>query len=340
MDHYQSGMPFHPRQDEIKAIELTLDDGLRAISTSPSVKATERIRSCSRLKAFARVVGKPLQEIAASPQNIRQLIAKAKPGAHNYRTSYWKVICGSVWFALRLLGIDTIGRTAAQVPETWKPLLAPLPHKPHRLTLSPLIRAVTALGIAPPELDQSASLAVREYFRRHYKRKTWQRAYRKALGIVKSCQKEYPELWPQHPIEVVFENDHYTLDWSEFPSLESETDHMIAQLLSRSNGVMFEESTAIERKYAVLKIASALVHRRGRGPSSISSLSDIANRDAVENYIDFILHRGGNERSGYLSQTCRHAIAIAKYHSKADKEEIEALQRIKKTVNRPRSPTH
>ena len=115
--------------------------------------------------------------------------------------------------------------------DEWASMVKPLPWRPHRLTLAPLLKFCTDYGLSPTRLDQAAADQFRDWMQRGYRKRTWQKPYRRAVGMFARCGREFPATWPQMELRVRFVNDHYTLKWSALPELEAETDSMHAQMM-------------------------------------------------------------------------------------------------------------
>jgi hypothetical protein len=184
------------------------------------------------------------------------------------------------------------------MPPEWRRLIDPIPAKPHALTLAPLVRAAVALEIMPQDLDQEASVRIRDHIRATYS-KAWRKPYRRAVQMLQRCQREYPDLWPRRNVKVVLDNNRYTLPWLDFPKLEKQVDMMIAEVTQPASRrserqIRLRASTAAHRKYAVLRVASAAVLRLGVPAETITSLRQIVDPAWVENFVDFILERGSS----------------------------------------------
>ena len=322
---------------------LSLHDLIEITKAAADLTTGSRKVIASRLRRFAQIIGLPTEAIAAEITILRDLIRRAQPGASGVSRQYWAAITSSLWAAMDRAGKPTLRRCSDEIPPEWLRLLKPLPAKLHRLTLTPLVRAAIALAIAPDKLDQAACDRIRDHIRSTYSKAVWSSPYRKAIDMVQRCQREYPDLWPQHRIDVVYENDHYALSWRNFPELETEVDAMLAELTQPASrrstrGIRFRASTAKMRKYAVLRVVSAAVHRMKIGPELIKTLRQVVDPAWVENFVDFVLERGGADDTGNLYQVCRNLTAIARYHVCVDAPVLQELVNIRNSVTRKPGP--
>ncbi len=317
-------------------LQTLIDDTI----ADKNLSDTSRRNRVSMLRTFARIVGKPPGGIAAVVEELRAAIALANPGPAGIGREYWGMCCSTVWWALERAGVTVIRATGTQLPPELANAVAPLPWRPHRLTLSPLLKFFVEHNIDLALFDQGLADQFRDWMRQSYRKRAWQKPYRRAIEMFTRCGREFPALWPPIAIEIRFDDDHYTLGWKAFPDLEVEVDavftSMMASATRRSktpNRKPIRASTAGLRKYYVLRAASAIAIKDKVPPSTIRCLRQVINPEAVEKFIDFVVaRRGGADRTGDLSQAVAAFNVIARHHLELPVGQIDELVNIRRTL--------
>jgi len=286
----------------------TVADLIEAVMESERAKKWQTC-TASKLRAYARVIGAPPAVLKADTPSLRQAIAQANPGGAGVKSDYWKQIIQALWQAMACAGQPVLPGLPGHLPAAWQHLWGLVPARPHRLALTALVRTAVSLGLNPCDMNQTAIPCIREAMRRAYTRSQYSRAFRRGLRMWQTCQRDWPEAWPQHPLHAEVRDDGYTLGWASFRELEAETDYMLAERSGRrSRRQQFRKplraSVARQRKYSVLRAASILVRQKQLPAESVRSLMQIATPDVVEMVIDFVLARGRPEHSGDLAQFC------------------------------------
>jgi len=320
-------------------VDVTLQTLIEITNADTSISKRSRRSRRSQLGTFARVIGKPPSAIPASVESLRTAMADANPGPAGISHEYWGMVKSTVWWALEKAGVTVIRATGTELSDEWAAQVMRIPWRPHRLTLAPLLRFCSEQELSPAQFDQAASDRFRDWMRVGYRKRAWQKPYRRAVEMFAQCGTEFPETWPQVSLVVRFVDDHYTLGWAAFPELEVETDRMFAQMMeppsrrSQTKKKPIRVTTARARKYYILRAASAIVRTNNLDPSSIRSLSQVVNPAAVETFVDFIVRRrNGADRTGDLSQACGAFNAIARHWLKLEKAVIEELVAIRRSV--------
>lgn len=247
------------------------------------------------------------------------------------------MVKSTVWWALERCGVTVIRATGTELSPAWATFAAPLPWRPHRLTLAPLMKFSTERNLSPRQIDQAAADDFRDWMQTGYRKRAWQKPYRRAVNMFVRCGLEFPEFCPQTDLQVRFADDHYTFKWSEAPELEAEVDSMLAKIMKstsrRSQSAKpIKASTARARKYYILRAAGAIAQTNIRAPSSLR-LKDVISPDGVETFVNFVVdRRNGKDRTGDLSQALGVFNAIARHHLKLDDGTIQELVNIRRTV--------
>jgi hypothetical protein len=324
----------------------TLADIQRSISERLELGNRQRSQVVSAINTFCKVVGCRPELIPESVIAVRDLMASANPGHAGIQRSTWRNVKSKVMLALRLTGHPVMsGRCKTPCSPAWRSLLDRLPPKPHRLQLTPLTRWCCENQIEPEDFDQERSELFRQDMERRHPKKSRHKIYLRAVKMWNSCRKEFPEFWPPTSIAPRFNFDRYSFAWSEMsPSFRADTEAMLAEatkppLRRRAAYKGIKPSTAKQRRYTALRVASAICRARGLDPSAIRTLGDICDPLALEDALDFLETRSGQRTSGGLHLITRIIHTIAKYWVGAGEEQLRQLAAIRGAVKPHEGPS-
>lgn len=242
---------------------LTLASLIAAVQSCPTRSKAWRTCMASRLRTFARVVGVPPGVILANVPALRRTIAMASPGGAGIKPYYWTQIVGAVWRSLACAGHPVLRGLDSELPAEWQRLLNLVPARPDCLAMTPMVRTAVSLGLVPCDLDRGGMGRIRDAMQKSYTRSDYARAYRRGVRAWKKGQIEWPGVWPQHPVDVEYRCNGYTLPWSAFPELELETDRMLGEQavprLRRHKRIRpLRRAVARQRKYSILRAARTI----------------------------------------------------------------------------------
>jgi site-specific recombinase XerC len=296
------------------------------------------------LNSFARIVRLDLSAIPEDLAMVRQLMRQARPGRRLSKGG-WGNVKSKVLECFRLNGQALLtGRSDAVCPPSMRALLDRIPLKPHRLRMSVLNRWLIENKLTHWDLDQATSERFRLDLEKGYGRGNPHKAYRLALRMFNRCRKEFT-FWPQTHIV-----PHDLRDWFRFPDSAfapefcAEVDAMLTAATKgaskrRSGPKPMREETAKKRSKIIYRIASALALQRAVDPRTIGSLATLAQPDALDDALDFLVKRGAMQQSAYQEQVSRTILWIARRHLKQADVQLEPLRNIRKSVEPPRAPS-
>ncbi len=322
---------------------LNLQSLIQIVEADEDVSTDARRSRLCNLRAFARVIGKPPAAIPADVDFLRTAMEKANPGPAGISHEYWGMLKSSVWWALERAGVTIIRATGTELNAEWARFVGRLPWRPHRLTLAPLLKFCMEHDLSPLEFDQAAADRFRDWMKTGYRKRAWQRPYRRAVDMFMRCGREFPDACPEADLQVRFVDDHYTFKWSEASELEAEVDSLFAKMMQPTNRRAgntnpVKASTARARKYYILRAASAIALTNGLDPSSMR-LRDVINPDGIETFVNFVAERrNGNDRTGDLSQALGAFNAIARNWLKLDDATINVMVNIRRSVMPEQGP--
>jgi len=288
------------------------------------------------VRTAARVLGLPPASIAAHPGALGPRLARVVPTAYGLRPARWANVRALLGKALALAGGDLLpARTVAPLDSAWRELAQRLEVKALEIGLSRLMRFCSSQGIPPAAVDDAVLARFREALEHsslvrrpgqvHYNAtRSWNRAAAAVPG------------WPATQVSVPPRvRQTYLLRSGVLPTsfnvdLEGWLARLAGQdLLAELPFRPVRPSTLARRRFQILQLASALVHR-GRDPATLTRLADLAEPASLREALRFFLARAGGTTTRQVHQLATVALMIAKHWvglPKAQLEELRALVR-------------
>lgn len=322
----------------------TLQDSQNDIRAMTFPTPRERIVRVSAFNTLSKVLGLPLHMIPEDIEAVRDLIAKANPMTANIKSSTWTVRISEVFGSLGLLGHHVMsGRCKTACSNDMYTLLDQIPAMPHRLQLTPVTRWLCEQGLEYANFDQAQSERFRADLQARYRNDRFQKVYLAAVNMCNRCRIEFPAIWPQQVIVPHHKRDDYMFPPSDFSqSFKDDVTAMIADSLKpsgRRKRRPIKQSTADQREYTMYRMASAIARYRRISPSTFLKIADIVTPDGLDDALDYIQVRGGQERTGDMYRVARTAHTMAKYWGKASSEDLEKLKASRAYVRPPEGAT-
>ena len=314
----------------------TLADVLTALARSEHAGRKDLPDLRSAVRTAARVLGLPPESVAAHPGPLGQLLARVVPAAHGLRPARWANVRSLLGKALALAGCDLLpARTVASLDPTWRDLANRLEVKALQIGLSRLMRFCSAQGIPPEAVDDAVlerfrlalehSSLVRRPGQVHYNAtRSWNRAAAAVLGWPATRVSPPPRVRRTYLLRPEVFPASFTADLEAWLARLAGQD-LLAELPFRP----VRPSTLERRRFQILQLASALVHR-GRDPATLTRLVDLAEPASLREALRFFLARAGGTTTRQVHQLATVALLIAKHWvglPQAQVEELRALVR-------------
>jgi len=315
----------------------TLADVLAALARPAHAGRKDLADLRSAVRTVARVLGLPPESAPAHPGVLGPMLARVAPAVHGLRSARWANVRALLGKVLELAGTDLLpARTVAPLDPAWQDLANRLEVKALQIGLSRLMHFCSAQGISPEAVDDAVLARFREALEHsslvrrpgqvHYNAtRSWNRAAAAVPG--------WPATRVSPPPRV---RKTYVLRPEVFPaSFGQDLDAWLARLagqdlLAELPFRPVRPSTLERRRFQILQLASALVHR-GRDPATLTRLADLVEPAAtVREALRFFLARAGGATTRQVHQLATVTFMIGKHWvglPKAQLEELQALVR-------------
>jgi hypothetical protein len=323
------------------SVPSNLAEVFNLIQSDDALALHKRQDVCSALRSLGRAIGRPLDQVPAHPDHIRQQLDRASPALAGVSPRAWRNTVSRIRFALCHTGAAKIpGRYQEPLAPGWATLFADLDGKQLRLGLSRFAHWAGAQGFEPGQVDD----AVLEMFLADLRDggiiKNPRRLHKVACILWNRAATEIPT-WPNRQLTVPNYSRAYIKPWEIFPaSLKADYD---AYLYRLSGGDIFTQLDFRPLKPGSIKTRSQQLHQfisalviRGRAPRSLRSLRDVVAVDAVLDGLRFYTNRPKAAAMKHAQDLAYLLLAIARHHLKAGVEHIAELKKICRCVDQGR----
>jgi hypothetical protein len=288
------------------------------LGTAEGLSNRVRADCRSALRSLARIMGRPLNEIPASPRLLRSRLDELSPARFGLTRGRWANLRSLVLKALKLAGVDALpSRHVFPLSADWQQLYDLLPKRPQRVSLSRLLHRSSELGVAPQDVDQETFERFADELEHCGLRTRPRQTYRDTCRAWNWAVENVPG-WPRTIIVVPDRRIRYSRPWESFPpSLKADIDAMLEaavspDLLSPTSRRPIKPVSARSRLTLLQRFASALV-LRGRDPFSLRGIADLVDPDSVREGLRFFLERNGGRSSADIHQTAKLTYTLAKH---------------------------
>lgn len=308
---------------------------------SPDRRLTEMK---SALRKFGEAIRKPLSDIPAEPQALRDLMRTVVPAAAGLTKERWSRIRSLVSASLRDLGCDLQpGRDVCGHSPAWKALAASLPTRAGRHGLSRFMSFCTRKGLEPPDV----TAATFEDFHKDLERRSLQLKPDTTWRMtVRHWNRGVDEVagWPHRPIKISRAARYYSLEWDVFPpSLVQEVEAFLGHTGSEDefsdDYVRAVRPATIRLRRRQLRQISSLLVLSGFPPERLTGLSVLVDIENAKAALKHHHTRSAGSTGVYLSQQAWLLKTIAQYWLR-DSQNAQALAELAKRLGgRPKGMT-
>ena len=313
---------------------LTLADVILAVRTA-DLPARRRQEIAAALRTVARALRKPPDCVSANPRRLADAMNEVAPRAIGMSLGRWANVRSLTRAGLALVQPMSPGRHIIPLAPAWKASWKQLP-RPVKIALLRFARFCTVRGIEPWAVTE----ATFETFRVHLDATLLKspgkiyaaavRAWRAAQAVVDS--------WPRIDITIPSRRKDWTLSWSHFPeSLRQDCaawcNRIAGQDLLADDCVrVVRPGTVAHRERQIRTFASALV-KQGRDPSTICSLMDLVEIEALKLGLRYLIDRGGGRKTTAIYDFVSALRAIAQHYLHVDQAHIARMTTIMRRLD-------
>jgi integrase len=289
----------------------------------------------SALNTVARALGKPLERVSAEPRPLATLLASVAPLAIGITADRWANVRSLTRACLVLVQPMSPGRHIIPLAPGWNACWKQLP-RPVKMSLSRFARFCTVRGIEPRAVTE----ATFEMFRVHLDATLLKSPEKIFAAAVRAwcAARAMVVSWPQVEITIPNRRRDWTLPWSHFPtSLQQECaawcDRIAGRDLFADDCVrVVRPGTVAHRERQIRTFASALV-KQGRDPSTICSLADLVEIEALKLGLRYLIDRSGGRKTTAIYDFVSALRAIARHYLHVDQAHIDRMTTIMRRLD-------
>jgi integrase len=250
----------------------------------------------SALATFARVIGKPLEDIPAVPSDIGKMLRDANPTLVSVSKSRWFGVKSLVRRALRDAGVSVMpGRAAHALSPAWEGLAARLKAKTTRYGLSRILRHFTRKDVEPGNVTEQSFDEFKLALETTGMLTDPETSFYNTVRSWNLAVNEVAE-WPQLVIKLADRRNTYALPWETYPqSFREDVDRYLAHVTDNSPFVArsakpIKAGTAGRRREMIGQVASGLI-LSGFSPTDLLDLSVMVATDNAKAGLKYLHDR-------------------------------------------------
>lgn len=218
--------------------------------------------------------------------------------------------------------------------ETWRSLLALVPRREYRWSLSRLACFCTAKGITPEEIRPETLLGLNKALEAECLVQSPRGILKQTIGIWNWCLRNVSG-WPQVMLSSPFEAEPYMMPLSDFPeSFQSDVAAWEARMLHPDPLDVDAPLRALRAatlegyRLTFRRLASALVRSGKLKVDEVTGLSVLCDPDNLKDGLRPFLPNGSDRGTGYLHKMATQMRNVAKHFLKLDASWIDAIERL------------
>jgi integrase len=279
----------------------------------------------SALDTAARVFGRPLNSVRATPGAIRDLFGNSSGAQVGVSAKRLANIRSEIGKALRLYGesVPAMTKRIALRPE-WSDLLDAIVVKHHRMGLTRFACFCSAMDIEPRSVGPDALVAFHAALEAEEVVKHPRKLLKLTIALWNMCGRRVPR-WPDIVLSSPFKSQPYTLPLSAFPQCFQDDVETWAARLRDPDPLdpaaptrALRPSTLKGQIIEIRRFASALVHRHAVPVEQLTGLRVFFEEDHFKSGLRFFLERTGNKPTGTIQSLANAMRFIAKHYCKVD----------------------
>jgi len=327
----------NPEISQARKSAPTFVDCFQAIEAAAKLKPEIRTRLKSSLRAVARILGhvegsafpKRFDLIVANPDQLRALLKNAPSGAVQISRQHLGNVISDVRRACKMVGRGS--KRQILITGAWIDLIARLPRDLHWNGLRPLLRAISANGIAPVELTESdLCKSLHEAFAEFPEVEARKRR-NKTVRLWNSARVAIAE-WPNIPLAPERRVRWSPMTWAELPEelsnpLDQHYDARVNRDLQSSRRMRKLGARSAKKCREYVRHLVTAMRDAGIDISQLG-LKDLVDPSNVDRAIVKTAERLAKERCSLMSNMVVTAMAIARDFKLLDAADQSLLQTI------------
>lgn len=309
------------------------------IATDSAMPARRRQDLLSALNTCAKVLGKPLDALPASPRQIGALLAAARPAGSAVSDRRWANVRSLVGQALAAAAPLLPARQATPLSEDWAALSAAVEPRFRRASIEPGLRWLSARQISPVSLTIQDLKIFLEEVRLNSLRQKPEEVCRRFVKNWNNAVDHVPG-WPQLRLEWKSRRPIRHLPWSAYPAtLEADVEAFLARQAGIDPLGMDGPPKPLRQKTLdtyrlVLRNFAWSIVQTGVAPDGLRTLADLVSPANFKAGLKDLWQRNGGEANRSSTLACRAhlLIGIARHYVGADEASLAAMAKIAKRL--------
>lgn len=286
----------------------------------------------SALDTAARLFGRPLTSVRATPSAIRDLFGNRSGAEVGVSAKRLANIRSEVGKALRLYGeaVPALTKRIALSSE-WADLLGAITIKHHRMGLTRLACFCSAMGTKPGSVGPEVLIGFHAALETEEVVKNPRNILKLTIALWNMCHRRVPQ-WPDVILSSPFKSQPYTLPLPVFPlSFQRDVEAWAARLRDpdpldlEGPTRALRPSTLHGLTILVRRFASALVHRGAVRIEELTGLQVFFEKDHFKAGLRFFLERTENQPTANLQRLANSMRFIAMHYCKVGPEVLREL---------------
>jgi hypothetical protein len=326
---------------------VTLSDVMSRVESSPDLGAAKKRDVLSALRRLADCVGKPPEQVSASPKTLQREVAAVNYHTVGLSKTRWTNIKSLSRKALQTAGINIMpGRRRNSVfSPAWAHLRAQCCAS-HQMGSSRIMNYCSANGIEPDAVDEAVFSRFEEELTNNSLELDSRRIYRETRRIWDKAAETVPD-WPAFRTGAATRPRGYSRPWTAYPRpFLDDVEAFLARGSAEYADIdldddmpMLQPATIKGRRIALRLLAHAAAETC-IPIENLTGLRFLVEPECAKAILQFFMRRNGGKSSESIYGHASLLRTIAKYWAKADRGTIDALNKYcKKTATKQRGMT-
>lgn len=288
---------------EIKLLEFSIADVLKAIEADPDLTASQKIHWPCSLRQICVGIGRPPASVPGRWSGLNSAIHQlhhARVGCNPKTLSNHKANARAalIWFD----GTKTVPKHGIALLPAWASLRAKIPEEHQRKRLSGLIRFASANGVSPKDVNEEVLDDYMEYRAQTTALASDDASRRRIARAWNMCVEHIPE-WPRQRLFEPPPKPLTKIPWDSFPEgLRADIERSMSgftKIRRRANGKRIRpcKPSSINTRRRELQAFARMAVEQGVPIESLNSLAALVQPDLVDKVLNAYWEQNGEEPS-------------------------------------------
>jgi integrase len=327
---------------EIKLIELSMADVLRAIEAAPYLSASKKTHWSCSVRQICVGIGRPPENIPGRWSAVNSAVKQlhhARVGCNSKTLSNHKSNLRACldWFA----GTNNLPKRGTVVTPAWTGLRAKISDQSCRKRLSGLIRYASAKAIEPGDLNEEVLDDYMNYRRQTTALSADDAARRRIARAWNSCVDGITG-WPRRSLIEPPVKSLTTTPWDAFPEqVREEIENYLAGLTKIHRGINGKrrrpcKQVTVDSRRRELQAFARMAVKQGYPADSLATLAELLNPDLVEEVLEAYWEENGEEPHVYTIELAWKLLSVARSTGCLPESDLEKLDEIRAAMEEHR----